>query len=279
MPPDKAATALKDPISDGCTIDDLLAIMARLRDPQGGCPWDLAQSFRTILPYTLEEAYEVAEAIENHDMDALRDELGDLLFQVVFHARMAEEQGSFAFADVVRAICSKMIRRHPHVFADADLSDQASVRANWEREKALERALKGDDQDASLLAGVAEALPALVRGQKLQRRAASVGFDWDTLDGVIDKVREELEECRQAIDEQADPAARVHEIGDLLFSCINLARHLGVDAEQALRGGNHRFERRFRAIEAGLREQGRTPGPGERAEMERLWEAAKMEGK
>ncbi len=266
-------------MSDRPTIDDLLAIMARLRDPKGGCPWDLAQSFRTILPYTLEEAYEVAEAIENDDMDALRDELGDLLFQVVFHARMAEEQGSFAFADVVEAICSKMIRRHPHVFADADLSDQAAVRANWEREKASERARKGGDRDSSLLAGVAEALPALVRGQKLQRRAASVGFDWDAIDGVFDKVREELDECRQAIDENADPVERVHEVGDLLFSCVNLARHLGVDAEQALRAGNHRFERRFRAIEAGLREQGRAPGPDERVEMERLWEAVKMEGK
>ncbi len=279
MPLDKAATALKDPMSDRPTIDDLLAIMARLRAPKGGCPWDLAQSFRTILPYTLEEAYEVAEAIENDDMDALRDELGDLLFQVVFHARMAEEQGSFAFADVLEAICSKMIRRHPHVFADADLSDQAAVRANWEREKAWERARKGGDRDSSLLAGVAEALPALVRGQKLQRRAASVGFDWDAIDGVFDKVREELDECRQAIDENADPVERVHEVGDLLFSCVNLARHLGVDAEQALRAGNHRFERRFRAIEAGLREQGRAPGPDERVEMERLWEAAKMEGK
>jgi MazG family protein len=266
-------------MSDRPTIDDLLAIMARLRDPKGGCPWDLAQSFRSVLPYTLEEAYEVAEAIESDDMDALCDELGDLLFQVVFHARMAEEQGSFAFADVVRAICGKMIRRHPHVFAGADLSDQAAVRASWEREKASERARKGDDQDASLLAGVAEALPALVRGQKLQRRAASVGFDWDAIDGVIDKVREELEECRQTIGGHADPAARVHEVGDLLLSCVNLARHMGVDAEQALRAGNHRFERRFRAIEAGLSEQGRTPGPGERAEMERLWEAAKTEGK
>jgi MazG family protein len=279
MPLDKAAMALKDPISDRPTIDDLLAIMARLRAPKGGCPWDLAQSFRTILPYTLEEAYEVAEAIENDDMDALRDELGDLLFQVVFHARMAEEQGSFAFADVLEAICSKMIRRHPHVFADADLSDQAAVRANWEREKAWERARKGGDRDSSLLAGVAEALPALVRGQKLQRRAASVGFDWDAIDGVFDKVREELDECRRAIDENADPVERVHEVGDLLFSCVNLARHLGVDAEQALRAGNHRFERRFRAIEAGLREQGRAPGPDERVEMERLWEAVKMEGK
>ena len=279
MPLDKAAMALKDPISDRPTIDDLLAIMARLRAPKGGCPWDLAQSFRTILPYTLEEAYEVAEAIENDDMDALRDELGDLLFQVVFHARMAEEQGSFAFADVLEAICSKMIRRHPHVFADADLSDQAAVRANWEREKAWERARKGGDRDSSLLAGVAEALPALVRGQKLQRRAASVGFDWDAIDGVFDKVREELDECRQAIDENADPVERVHEVGDLLFSCVNLARHMGVDAEQALRAGNHRFERRFRAIEAGLREQGRAPGPDERVEMERLWEAVKMEGK
>jgi nucleoside triphosphate diphosphatase len=255
-------------------IETLLAIMARLRDPEGGCPWDLQQTFRTILPYTLEEAYEVAEAIENEDLSGLRDELGDLLFQVVFHARMAQEQGAFAFRDVVRAICEKLIRRHPHVFGDADLKDEAAVRANWEREKAAERVAKGAE-GGGVLAGVAQALPALVRAEKLQRRAASVGFDWEAIEGVFDKVREELDECRETLSAHADPTERVHEIGDLLFSCVNLARHLEVDAEQALRAANHRFERRFTRVESALEAQGLAPGPEVRDEMERLWELAK----
>ena len=216
-------------------IDDLLAIMTRLRDPANGCPWDLKQNFRTILPYTLEEAYEVAEAIEQDDMGDLRDELGDLLFQVVFHAQMAREQGSFDFSDVVHGICDKMLRRHPHVFAEADFADEHQVHANWEREKAAERERKGESESAGVLDGVAQALPALVRAEKLQRRAARVGFDWDALEGVVGKVREELGECEQTAHTQADPLSRVHEAGDLLFSCVNLARHLGVDAEQALR--------------------------------------------
>jgi MazG family protein len=250
--------------------------MARLRDPTQGCPWDLKQNFRTILPYTLEEAYEVAEAIEQDDMDDLRGELGDLLFQVVFHAQLAQERGSFVFADVVRGICDKMRRRHPHVFAEADFPDAAQVHANWEREKAAERERKADTATAGVLGGVARALPALVRAEKLQRRAARVGFDWDHVDGVVDKVREELVECEQTLNVRAEPAERVHEIGDLLFSCVNLARHLGVDAEQALRDANHRFEKRFERIEVGLREQGKEPGADVRDEMERLWEAAKL---
>jgi tetrapyrrole methylase family protein/MazG family protein/ATP diphosphatase len=261
-------------MQDPPTIDTLIDIMARLRDPEGGCPWDLRQSFRTILPYTLEEAYEVAEAIESEDLVGLREELGDLLFQVVFHARMAQEQGAFGFAEVVRAICDKMVRRHPHVFGDLDLEDEAAVRANWEREKAAERAGKGRG-DGGLLAGVAQALPALVRAEKLQRRAATVGFDWDAIEGVFDKVREELTECRATLAAHADPTERVHEIGDLLFSCVNLARHMGVDAEQALRAANHRFERRFAQVESGLQDQGLEPGPAVRDEMERLWERAK----
>lgn len=254
-------------------IGELLSIMARLRDPQGGCPWDLKQDFRTILPYTLEEAYEVAEAIEKADMEDLCGELGDLLFQVIFHARMAEEQGSFAFADVVDGICEKMIRRHPHVFGGADLGDEAAVKANWEREKAAERAAKGER--SGVLVGVAQALPALVRTEKLQRRAARVGFDWDAFDGVADKVREELNECEEVATGEPDPTRRVHEVGDLLFSCVNLARHLGVDAEQALRAANHRFEARFGGVEQGLGEQGLEPGVQVRDEMERLWEAVK----
>ena len=260
---------------DQTTIDELLTIMAHLRDPAGGCPWDLAQTFRTILPYTLEEAYEVAEAIESGSLDDLRDELGDLLLQVVFHARMAEEQGAFAFPDVVRAICDKLVRRHPHVFGKADLRDAAAVHIHWEREKAAERARAPGRAGAATLAGVAAALPALVRAQKLQRRAATVGFDWDAIAGVFDKVREELDECRETLAPHLDPHERMHEIGDLLFSCVNLARHLGVDAEAALRSANHRFEHRFAQVEAGLDRAGLQPGPAVREEMELLWEAAK----
>jgi len=275
-PPGGPAT---DTTKDASGIDDLLAIMARLRDPRHGCPWDLKQTFETILPYTLEEAYEVAEAIEQRAMDDLRDELGDLLFQVVFHAQLASEQGSFAFADVVAGVCAKMRRRHPHIFgphafAEASVTDAREVGANWERAKAVERAHKGQAAKG-VLAGVAQALPALVRAEKLQRRAARVGFDWDHLDGVLDKVKEELAECEATLAAHTDPAERVHELGDLLFSCVNLARHLGIDAEQALRAANHRFEGRFARVEAGLTAQGKTPGPEVRAEMERLWDETK----
>jgi MazG family protein len=266
-------------MSQPATVSDLLAIMARLRDPQDGCPWDLQQTFRSILPYTLEEAYEVAEAIEEGDMEALRDELGDLLLQVVFHARMAEEQGAFTFADSVQAICDKMVRRHPHVFGDADLRTDAELRENWERAKAAERAAKHPRREPGLLAGVAQALPALARAEKLQRRAATVGFDWDEIDEVFAKVAEELDECRAAWTEGLDQTERLHELGDLLFSCVNLARHMGIEAEQALRAANARFEDRFGEIETRLRAAGLEPGPGVREEMERFWAAAKEEGR
>ena len=266
-------------MSQPATVSDLLAIMARLRDPQDGCPWDLQQTFRSILPYTLEEAYEVAEAIEEGDMEALRDELGDLLLQVVFHARMAEEQGAFTFADSVQAICDKMVRRHPHVFGDADLRTDAELRENWERAKAAERAARHPRREPGLLAGVAQALPALARAEKLQRRAATVGFDWDEIDEVFAKVAEELDECRAAWREGLDQTERLHELGDLLFSCVNLARHMGIEAEQALRAANVRFEDRFGEIETRLRAAGLEPGPGVREEMERFWAAAKEEGR
>jgi len=263
---------------DAHNIDSLLAVVARLRDPERGCPWDLKQTFRTILPYTLEEAYEVAEAIEVDDMVELCEELGDLLFQVAIYSRMAEEKGDFDFGDVVASISTKMIRRHPHVFGDADVASEAEVRENWEAMKAAEREAKGKRLRTSVLDGVAQALPALVRAEKLQKRAARVGFDWDDVDGVVDKVREELAECEQTFSEHADPTERVHEIGDLLFSCVNLARHLGVDAEQALRSANHRFERRFQRVEVCLRASGKAPDRTHRDEMERLWETVKHEG-
>lgn len=266
-------------MSDDTSIQALIDIMARLRDPDGGCPWDLRQTFRTILPHTLEEAYEVAEAIEQDDMPGLCDELGDLLLQVVFHARMAEEQGHFDFFHVVRAICDKLIRRHPHIFEDANLADAGAVRANWEQIKASERAgraEKGDETPHGVLTGVAQALPALVRAEKLQRRASRVGFDWDAVEAVFDTVGEELAECRETLAEHADPAERVHEIGDLLFSCVNLARHMGVDAEQALRAANQRFEWRFAQVENALGEQGLEPCRAQREAMEVEWNLAKM---
>lgn len=236
----------------------LLTIMARLRDPQGGCPWDTKQTFATIAPYTIEEAYEVADAIDRGDLDDLKDELGDLLFQVVFHARMAEEQGAFAFDDVARAIADKMERRHPHVFAGMSIEDSDALNAMWDAEKKKERLAKyGADHDASALAGVASGLPEWQRAIKLQKKAATVGFDWPSYAPVIEKLREELNETQAEFEALAatpgDPAVRERledEIGDLLFVAANLARHAKVDPGAALRRANHKFERRFRAMEA-----------------------------
>ncbi len=258
-------------------IDDLLDIMARLRTPGSGCPWDLTQTFDSIAPYTLEEAYEVADAIARRDMPELREELGDLLFQVVFHARMAEEQGEFAFADVVDAICAKMIRRHPHVFADVGYATEEELHAAWDGHKRAERAARSGTA-AGVLDGVALALPALSRAEKLQRRAARVGFDWPEVAGVIAKVQEELGEIEEQRAARGDPAAIAEEVGDLLFSCVNLARHLGVDGEQALRLANSKFERRFRAMEVLLAAQGCAVGIAGLTEMDAAWEHVKSAG-
>ena len=233
------------------SIDDLLAIMSRLRDPQGGCPWDLQQDFSSIAPYTIEEAYEVADAIDRDDLDDLNDELGDLLFQVVFHAQMARERGAFDFADVVAAICGKMLRRHPHVFGDASREDAAAVERSWHAIKQAERAAGGDADD-SALAGIARGLPEWQRATKLQSRAAKVGFDWPGPEPVIAKLYEEVEEVRAEFakgDVAANHARLQDEIGDLLFVAANLARHARVDVGAALRHANHKFERRFRAME------------------------------
>ncbi|MGX5673839.1 nucleoside triphosphate pyrophosphohydrolase [Thermomonas fusca] len=240
-------------------IAELLAIMARLRDPDGGCPWDLQQDFATIAPYTIEEAYEVADAIDRGDMADLRDELGDLLLQVVFHARMAEEAGAFAFGDVVAAICDKMVRRHPHVFAagTADaVGDSAAVLRNWDAIKRAERDARGE-ADSSALAGISRGLPEWQRAVKLQQKAAKVGFDWPDPAPVLDKLHEEIDEVRAEFDAVAadpgDAAARDRledELGDVLFVCANLARHARVDVGNALRRANAKFERRFRAMEA-----------------------------
>jgi ATP diphosphatase len=243
--------------TDPTRIQRLLAIMARLRDPQGGCPWDLKQNFATIAPYTIEEAYEVADAIDRGDLDDLKDELGDLLLQVVFHARMAEEQGAVAFPDVVDAISDKMERRHPHVFAGMSIADSDALNAMWDAEKKRERLAKqGAAADASALAGVARGLPEWQRAVKLQKKAATVGFDWPGPAPVIEKLKEELDEVQVEFDALAaapqDPAVRERleeELGDLLFVAANLARHAKVDPGAALRRANHKFERRFRMME------------------------------
>jgi len=239
-------------------IERLLAIMARLRDPAGGCPWDQEQDFASIAPYTIEEAYEVADAIERADLAALKDELGDLLLQVVFHARMAEEAGHFAFDDVAEAIADKMVRRHPHVFGDAEIapeiSNVAAQNEAWEAHKAAERAAKGGHD--SVLDGVALALPALSRAAKISRRAARIGFDWPDARAVIPKIREEIAELEAELAKDAPAAAREEELGDLLFAVANLARQLEIEPETALRRATAKFERRFRRVEALARERG-----------------------
>ncbi len=249
----------------------LLEIMAKLRSKDVGCPWDLEQDFSTIAPYTIEEAYEVAEAIAKGDMGGLREELGDLLLQVVFHAQMANEEKLFSFEDVAASINDKMIRRHPHVFGDADIKDADAQTANWETIKAAER---GKKEKTRVLDDVPAALPALMRAQKLQGRAARVGFDWPDVTGVMAKVREELEETQEAIDEN-DAKHTAEEIGDLLFAVVNLARFTGVDAEDALRNANAKFTRRFEAVEDGVKASGKDFKETSLDEMEAFWVAAK----
>ncbi len=262
-------------------ISRLLEIMARLRTPGTGCPWDLEQDFATIVPYTIEEAYEVADAIARGDLDDLRDELGDLLLQVVFHARMAEERNAFAFGDVVEAVTTKMIRRHPHVFADKDGQlTPAGVKGAWERikseEKAERAARRPQDETAhiSLLSGVKAGQPALARAMELQRKASSVGFDWNDPRAVLHKIREEADEIEAALD-RGDKQELREETGDLLFALVNLARHVGADPESALRGTNAKFERRFAYIERALAAKGRSLEGASLAEMDALWNEAK----
>ena len=257
------------------SIDELIAIMARLRDPQLGCPWDRKQTFATIAPYTIEEAYEVADAIDREDIRELREELGDLLFQVVFYARMAEEVHKFTFSDVVTEICDKMIRRHPHVFSGAEYTSDQELRQAWEQHKHHERQNKRKQNATSVLDGVARALPALMRAQKLQQRAARVGFDWPDIKGVIEKCREEIEELENELKGPHITEAVREEIGDLLFSWVNLARHVHVDAEQALRAANDKFERRFRSVEAALALDERRVEEVDLDTLDRLWEEIK----
>jgi MazG family protein len=261
------------------SLDDLLAVMARLRDKETGCPWDVEQAFATIAPYTIEEAYEVADAIAREDVEGLKDELGDLLLQVVYHAQMASEDGRFGFADVADAITRKMIRRHPHVFGDADRD--AFLKDNlWRRIKNEEKAERGG-VDTSRLADVPLALPALTRAVKLQKRAAEVGFDWPNLAPVLAKAEEEIAELKAALAETANSGDKnrttrvAEEFGDLLFVMANIARHLKVDPEAALRAANDKFVRRFRSIERALAEEGRTPEDATLEEMDALWDTAK----
>lgn len=274
---------------DDSPMRALLRLMAALRDPERGCAWDVAQTFATIVPYTIEEAYEVADAVARGNRDDLRDELGDLLLQVVFHARMAEEEGAFAFDDVARAIAAKLIRRHPHVFApDGSLlppgsprRDPAAVEAQWAAIKAQERASKerGDRPPAAdPLGDVAQALPALAQAEKVSRRAAAYGFDWEDAAQVIGKVREETDEVAEAL-ERGEAAALAEEIGDLLFSVANLARHAGIDPEAALRDGTAKFERRFRAMAEELRAEGGELGRSGLAAMEAAWGRVKLSEK
>jgi MazG family protein len=254
-------------------IERLLGIMARLRDPASGCPWDLKQDFQSIAPHTLEEAYEVADAIERRDLEALRDELGDLLFQVVFHSRLASECGAFGFEDVVGAISDKLTRRHPHVFGGIPVADADEQSRVWERLKAEERVAQG--QGGGVLDGIPAALPALVRARKLGRRAADAGFDWPDARGPRRKIDEELAELDQVSADGGD-ANRLHdELGDLLFSVVNLARHLDVDPETALRQANDRFARRYAHLERALAAQGIKPAAAPADLLDRLWEFAK----
>jgi ATP diphosphatase len=252
-------------------IEKLRELMIHLRDPDKGCPWDTQQDFASVAPYTIEEAYEVADAIERNDMPALRDELGDLLFQVVFHARMAEEAGHFDFDDVAAGISDKMIRRHPHVFGDAEQRAAGQSAASWEQIKTAERA---NDEDQSALAGVAKALPALKRAEKLGNRASSVGFDWPDRIGVREKIQEELGELEEAVGTR-DSAHINEEFGDLLFAVVNMARHLEVDPETALAAANRKFERRFRDMELAVAESGKKLDEQTLETLDKAWRAAK----
>jgi MazG family protein len=271
---------MKDGLEKRYTLDDLLAVMARLRDKDAGCPWDIAQSFATIAPYTIEEAYEVADAIARADLDALKEELGDLLLQVVYHAQMASEERRFAFGDVVDAITRKMVRRHPHVFGNAS-RDEFMATDMWGSIKEAEKAERGGINPRSRFDDVPLGLPALTRAVKLQKRAAAVGFDWPAVAPVLGKAEEELAELKAAVasrDEAGDTSGTKRaseELGDLLFAAANIARHLGVDAEAALRDASAKFVRRFGSVERALAKDGRTAEDATLEEMDQLWDEAK----
>ena len=260
-------------------IQRLLEVMASLRDPAHGCPWDKEQTFATILPYTLEEVYEVADAIDRNDMTALREELGDLLFQIVFYAQLAKEAGEFEFDDIVAEISAKLIQRHPHVFAGADIASAEAQTHAWEKHKERERHAKASEQqrEVSVLDNIPLALPGLMRAMKLQRRAARLGFDWPDIAPVLNKIEEELAEVREVLAQGGERDKLLHEVGDLLFACVNLGRHAGIEPEVAMRSVNSRFETRFRRVEALAREQNQTLAEMSLEEMDKLWDQAKAE--
>lgn len=261
------------------SMEDLLVIMQKLRAPETGCPWDIEQTFESIAPYTIEEAYEVDDAIRAGDMNALRDELGDLLLQTVFHARIAEEKGEFAFEDVIASICDKMVRRHPHVFGKANVEDADAQTAAWEQQKEQERRAiaAGQGVVSSALDGVASSLPALLRAVKLQKRAARVGFDWPDTLNVLDKIQEECAELVDAHGEPDNQANIEEEFGDLMFVMANLARHMKIDPEEALRSANAKFEKRFRKVEDKITGLGKTMHQSTLEEMDAQWDLVKQE--
>ena len=255
-------------------IEQLVEIMAKLRDPDNGCPWDLKQTFATIVPHTLEEAYEVADAIEQQNWGDVREELGDLLFQVIFYSQLGKEQGLFDFDDVVQGINEKLTRRHPHVFSDTEFASEADINANWEAEKAKERSAKGED--SSVLANIPRALPALTRADKIQKRCAKHGFDWDTLGPVVDKVQEEIEEVMEEVIQVSPDQAKIEEeMGDLLFAVANFSRHVQVKPEVALQRANQKFERRFREVEKTVLERGKRLDECTLEYLDAIWDEVK----
>tara|TARA_Y100001968_G_scaffold331519_1_gene386453 strand:- start:652 stop:1446 length:795 start_codon:yes stop_codon:yes gene_type:complete len=259
-------------------MNDLLEIMSRLRDPKDGCPWDIEQTFETIAPYTIEEAYEVREAISNNDHDSLKDELGDLLLQIVFHSKIAEELQLFCFEEVVENICKKMVKRHPHVFGDAMIETANEQLASWEDIKAKEREIKSANQSESLSAldGVSVAYPALLRAEKLQKRAARVGFDWKETGPVLNKLYEEVSELKEVLNGNCDRPRLEEELGDILFTCVNIARHINIDPESALHKANKKFTKRFHHVEALLKEEmNLKPENADFSELEKKWTLAK----
>lgn len=256
-------------------IEPLLEIMQKLRDPEEGCPWDIKQTYESIIPHTLEEVYEVIDAIENKDIEDLREELGDLLFQVVFYAQIGKERGDFTFTDIVKVICEKLTRRHPHVFAGHQI-EESELSASWDAFKAEEKG-KRSEADLSMMDDIPIVLPALTRAAKIQNRAAKVGFDWQEIGPVWDKLQEEMDEIHEAVDQQLGQDKIEDELGDLLCVCVNLARHLNVDPEKALRRSNTKFERRFRHIEDQLNKQGKTTTHATLEEMDALWDDAKKQ--
>lgn len=257
-------------------IERLLRVMAALRAPDSGCAWDRKQTYQSILPYTLEEVYEVAEAIESQDFDSLKSELGDLLFQIVFYCQIAQEEGRFDFSQIAQSMVEKLVRRHPHVFADVVFDDELGLKRQWELTKAQERAAK-NGADVSILADIPKVLPALLAAKKIQKRVSAYGFDWASLEPVIAKIHEELDEINQAIAEQESKQRIEEEIGDLLFACVNLSRHLKVDAEVALKKANQKFIRRFQFIESQLAAQNISLQQATLDEMDALWEQAKQQ--